>query len=148
MAMTTTRPLLLCSSAPLFLCSSAPPFRPSAVPPHRPYSYVRVLIVEDNLMWSARLIRTITTLGHDAIVVTNLDQPQDADAAIVNLGAKTLAPETVVPKLRARGIHVIGHAGHKEKELHELGAEIGCDTLATNSELTFKLDKLLSSIGK
>ena len=64
---------------------------------------------------------------------------QSCSGAIVNLGSLGLKAETLVPELVALGVHVIGHAGHKEKELLELGRRAGCQTVATNSEITFKI---------
>lgn len=96
-------------------------------------------------MWSPRLVKTIQALGHEALVVPRGDV-KEGDVAIVNLGAPSFHPEALVPALRAQGVHVIGHAGHKELELHELGKQIGCDTLATNRELTFQLERLLRNV--
>ena len=95
---------------------------------------MRVLVLEDNLMWSARLNNSLTKLGHQIT-------PDDPEVAIVNLGADEIREQ--VPALRARGIITLGHAGHKEKDLHELGKEVGCDILATNGELTYKIEALL-----
>lgn len=104
-----------------------------------------ILIYEDNLLWSARLDKYVRSLGHTPVVVTRPDV-QAGDVAIVNLGAPHFGPETLVPALRAQGTRVIGHAGHKELELHELGKSIGCDVLATNRELTFQLDRILRDL--
>ena len=100
-----------------------------------------VWVIESNLMWSSRLVQTITALGHEALVVKEVPSDGDADAAILNLSAS--GADALVAELRARGVFSIGHAGHKEKDLLELGRQAGCDAVATNSELTFKLDKLL-----
>lgn len=107
---------------------------------------MRVLIYEDNLMWSSRLVKSVSALGHEAILRTKPDVADTADVAIVNLGSASLKPETIVPLLREQGIKVIAHAGHKEKDLHALGRDLGCDRLATNSELTFKLAQILSEV--
>lgn len=69
--------------------------------------------------------------------------PFEGDAALVNLGAPEYGIETLIPSLKSQGIYVIGHAGHKEKELRELGKQAGCDRIASNSEVTFKLKELL-----
>jgi DNA-binding response OmpR family regulator len=106
---------------------------------------MKILVYEDNLMWSARLAKTLAALGHEPVVLPR-PEAQAGDAAIVNLGAPSFRPAELVPELRAAGVHVIGHAGHKEKELHELGREIGCDTLATNRELTFQIERLLRNV--
>lgn len=103
-----------------------------------------VLVFEDNLMWSARLAKTLAHLGHQAQVLSGLpsEMPQ-ADAAIVNLGSETLRVEDLLPRLRAAGIWTIGHAGHKEKGLLAAGREAGCSEVVSNSTLTYKLDEVL-----
>ncbi len=105
---------------------------------------MNILLFEDNLLWSSRLMKTLTALGYAPQVVTQVPETTDAEMAIVNLGSPTLG--ACVKELNARGIHVIGHAGHKEKDLLALGKEVGCDTLATNSELTFKIEALLARL--
>ncbi|HEY3783506.1 MAG TPA: hypothetical protein VGL56_20675 [Fimbriimonadaceae bacterium] len=108
---------------------------------------MRVLIFEDNLMWSARLKKTVNSLGHEADLLGSIpkDLPQ-AEAAIVNLGSTTMDAQTLVPLLKEKGIYVIAHAGHKEKQLQELGKTLACDKLASNSELTFKLKEILDGV--
>jgi len=105
---------------------------------------MKVLLFEDNLMWSARLVRSVQGLGHEAEVLTTRTQPVKACAAIVDLGSERLNIPELVPALVADGLVVIGHAGHKEKELHALGRDAGCQILATNSELTYRLPKILA----
>ena len=121
---------------------------------------MKVLIFEDNLIWSTRLVRTLRGLGHEAEVHSPLppapspfagtSHPENGEgevrAAIVNLASPGIAD--LVAELRADGIYVIGHAGHKEKELHALGKDAGCDRLATNSEITWKLGEILGSIER
>lgn len=103
-----------------------------------------VLVFEDNLMWSARLRQSLRALGHEATMLASLpEELPDADAAIVNLGSAKIDPTQLVERLKAAGIYVIAHAGHKEKELRQLGKDLGCDRLASNSELTFRLGDLL-----
>ena len=103
-----------------------------------------VLVFEDNLMWSARLKRSLESLGHEAVVLTALPEPLPAaEAAIVNLGSERMPVEAVQAALRGRGVRVIGHAGHKEKGLLDRGREAGCDAVVSNSTLTFRLDKVL-----
>jgi hypothetical protein len=104
---------------------------------------MRVLIYEDNLMWSSRLVKSLTALGHEPLLRTK-PVAEFADFAIVNLGSQTLPAGDLVPSLTELGVKVIGHAGHKERDLLELGRQVGCQILATNSELTFKLENLLT----
>ena len=104
-----------------------------------------VLVFESNLMWSSRLIRTLRKLGHEPLLRSKMpDSSEGAEAAIVNLGDPALGPTLLVAKLKELGVTVIAHAGHKEKALMELGKEAGVEILASNSELTFKLEQLLT----
>lgn len=103
---------------------------------------MRILIIENNLMWSSRLKRSIAGFGHTALV--SPDVPSEADGAqiaIVNLGTTSI---DAVKKLQAMGIYVIGHAGHKETEKLEFGREAGCNRLVSNSQLTYKIEELLN----
>jgi len=110
---------------------------------------MRILIYEENLMWSARLQRSLAALGHEPVLRTKMPvEAEEADLAVVNLASRAISAEELVPKLRGWGIFVIAHAGHKEKELRELGARLECDRLATNSELTHRLAALLDEAEK
>ena len=103
---------------------------------------MRVLVFEDNLIWSERLKRALSALGHDP-VMCHRGAIAAGDIAIVNLGSTSYDAVDLVGRLGDLGIGTIGHAGHKEKELHALGSEAGCKILATNSELTHHLEKVL-----
>ncbi|HTQ11743.1 MAG TPA: hypothetical protein VMI31_16905 [Fimbriimonadaceae bacterium] len=108
---------------------------------------MRILVFESNLMWSSRLLQSLRKLGHEPVLMSKAPESGDgAEAAIVNLGATDLDPVALAAKLHELEIPVVAHAGHKEKELHALGREAGVDILATNSELTFKLESLLDRI--
>lgn len=107
---------------------------------------MRVLIFEENLMWSSRLALSIQRLGYQSTVIDHMDVEGEGDVAIINLGSAKLAPSILVPRLKARDIPTIAHAGHKEKELHALGRDLGCDALVTNSELTYKLPEILERV--
>jgi len=103
-----------------------------------------VAIFEENLIWSARLAKSVSSLGHEAIILDRLpSELPAADFAIVNLGSTKFDLANVVPELKAAGVHVIGHAGHKEKPLLAAGDEFGCDQVVSNSTLTFRLETLL-----
>ncbi|MDR3687956.1 MAG: hypothetical protein P4L46_01160 [Fimbriimonas sp.] len=108
---------------------------------------MRILVFEDNLLWSSRFVRTLKVLGHEPVVTTSIPEGSlSGTVAIVNLGSTNMRPQELVPQLRERGAHVIGHAGHREKEILELGRSAGCDRVATNSEITFKIEALLDSL--
>ncbi len=106
---------------------------------------MRVLVYELNLFWSVRIGRALEARGHEAEVSSH-GKHENADMAIVNLSETRAA--WIVPELQARGIPILAHAGHKEKELLELGRQLKVTRLVTNSELTHKFDKLLAEFDK
>jgi hypothetical protein len=105
---------------------------------------MKALVFEDNLLWSSRLILTVKAAGWEVESVAKLpvDLPE-GEAAIINLGSSTFDPEGLVPRLKAAGFFVVGHAGHKEKPLLTMGNEAGCDLVVSNSTLTFKMEEIL-----
>jgi hypothetical protein len=106
-----------------------------------------ILLYEDNLMWSPRLSQTVRALGLDPHVITATEKPRPAaQFAIVNLGTEAFRQPQFIQLLQSEGIKVIGHAGHKETQLLQFGSEAGCDYLATNSEITFKLKAVLAKL--
>jgi non-ribosomal peptide synthetase component E (peptide arylation enzyme) len=108
---------------------------------------MRVLVFETNLMWSSKLANSLKALGHDPVLLRTVPTGElKGDAAIVNLSEGPLGATTLIDLLRANSIPVIAHAGHKEKALHEIGRKHGADVLATNSEMTFKLEELLARL--
>lgn len=92
-------------------------------------------------MWSSKLRQSLRILGHECVLLKEVPAAGMADVAIVNLGDGD--PKALIAALTQRGIPSIAHAGHKEKELHDLGREAGATLLATNSEMTHKLPDLL-----
>jgi hypothetical protein len=101
---------------------------------------MRVLIVERNLIWGPRLANGARAAGHEATLTGSLPDPLEFDVAILNLAD---AQPGWVECLHAAGVKVIAHAGHKEGEKLLSGKEMGCDIVATNSEITNKLSALL-----
>lgn len=103
-----------------------------------------VLLFERNLLWSVRLANALRTLGHEATV---LETPGDVpgNLAIVNLSEGDRI-ESLVASLRARGIPILAHAGHREKELMALGKALGVDRLATNGQMANDLAGILNRV--
>lgn len=104
---------------------------------------MRVLVFEDNLLWSTRVKNALQTLGHQPELCRLVPEKTDALLAVVNLAAREYDPAEVVSALRALGVYVIGHAGHEEKALLRAGREAGCDRLATNSQIALEMEKLI-----
>ena len=104
-----------------------------------------VLIFDENLLWTSRLANGVRAAGHSPVTFLNATKEWPAaDVAIVNLGSAEFPAKELVPALRADGIKVVAHAGHKETELLELGKEVECDRLATNGELAKRLKHILA----
>ncbi len=78
-------------------------------------------------------LRAVVLSAHD-------DPPEDATLAIVHLDLPGLIEHDLVGRLKARGVHTIGHAGHKEKELLDRGKALGVDEVVTNSTLVHRID--------
>jgi len=109
---------------------------------------MNVLVLETNLMWVSKLRLSLTGLGHTAVF--QRDVPSDLsgfDLAIVNLGEEPARLASVVQTLQGAGVPILAHAGHKEKELHELGHSLGITALATNSEMANSLERVLLSFS-
>lgn len=108
-----------------------------------------VLIIENNLLWSRRLTLSLEAAGHIAVVASSWDSNPNVhpDVALVNLSNPSGQPTEQVKQLKANGVYVLGHAGHKEKDLIEAGKRAGCDQIVSNGQLTFKLAEILSRIA-
>lgn len=105
---------------------------------------MKILILEKSLLWLPRVTKSVKALGHEA---TTKAEPADYEVVIMNLGETGEESAALTQRFHSQGCVVIAHAGHKETELRELGQAAGCDILATNSELTWKLEKLLEKAG-
>lgn len=104
-----------------------------------------VLIIETNLIWSIRLAKSVRALGHDVTIIPNCELTSEADVAILNLSSPSI--ESDISILKSKGITTIAHAGHKEKEKMEFGRIAGVNRIVSNSELTFKLESILSELA-
>ena len=91
---------------------------------------------------------SLRKLGHEAVLIGKPSGEDFGEAAIVNLGSVSMPPAPLIAALKAKGIAIIAHAGHKEKDLLALGKSLDCEILATNSELTFKLPELLQRVSQ
>ncbi len=108
---------------------------------------MKILIFEDNLIWSVRLKKSIQSLGHEPIVLSKIPENiPEAKIAILNLSMDSLLLRSLIPKLKEQSIYLVAHAGHKEKEKLEFGKEIGCDQIVSNGTLTYKIEKILNQI--
>jgi hypothetical protein len=105
---------------------------------------MKVLLFEDNLMWSVRTRNGLEAMGHEVVVAAKPGgELPAADLAIVNLGATSFDPFVLLPRLKARGVTVIGHVGHRDKELWKRGEEAGCDRVVSNGTLANRLSTVV-----
>lgn len=108
---------------------------------------MKVLVLEENLLWGPRLRQTLVGLGHEPVLASKMPEDIPAvHAAVVNLSARSFSPEEAIRRLKEAGIHVIGHAGHKEAELLQMGRDAGCDQVLTNGQTAFSLEKALDLV--
>lgn len=109
---------------------------------------MRVLLLEDNLMWSVRTRKGLEALGHE---VTVLSRPQgqlpESDLVIVNLGATRFDAIEQVKALKQRGTRTIGHVGHKDKGQWKAGEQAGCEKVVSNGTLANRLQAVMDSLG-
>lgn len=104
--------------------------------------WMRVLIVEDNLIWSSRVQQALLALGHECAQYRPGAIP-DCEAAVLGLGFNAEHLPVVIQALQERKIPIIAHCGHAEKQLSQKGRDLGCDHVVTNGSLTLQLQTLL-----
>jgi len=106
---------------------------------------MKVIVADNNLIWSRRLEKTIRSSGHEVeILRSKMEQIPDGDLAIVNLAERSFSPFEMIRTLRKAGIPVIAFAGHKETDLWEKAKEAGADRICSNGEIAFKLSNFLT----
>ena len=111
----------------------------------RPTAYngaMKVWIVTENLFWSARLLRSVRAMGHEA-ADAGADAVQACDGDWVLLDLSSLCTAKDVAGWKASGATVVGFAGHKEQEKLATGKEMGCDEVVSNSTITNLLDRVI-----
>jgi CheY-like chemotaxis protein len=109
---------------------------------------MKVLLLEDNLMWSVRTRKGLESLGHTVLVAAETAEMPYVDLAIVNLSARAFDPFDAVRRLKQGNTRVIGHVGHKDKELWRQGEESGCDRVVSNGTLANRLKAVLDDASR
>lgn len=108
---------------------------------------MKILIFENNLLWSERLKMSVQSLGYEPILLSKIPESLPAaKVAILNLSMDSFLLSALMPKLKEQNLYVIAHAGHKEKEKLELGHKLGCDQIVSNGTLTYKIEEILSKV--
>ena len=108
-----------------------------------------VLVLDSNLLWSARLTRALAALGHQAAASPRL--PADLtgiQTAILNLNTPEPRLSEEAAALQAAGIFLIAHAGHKERDLLQKGRSLGIDLVVTHSTIAHHLGRVMDQAAK
>lgn len=108
---------------------------------------MRIVLYEDNLMWSVRTKNGLQAMGHEVTVLNKpTEDVAEVDLAIVNLGAKSFDAFELASRLKQRGVRTLGHVGHKEKDLWQKGIEAGCTKVVSNGSLANRLVAVISEL--
>ncbi len=106
---------------------------------------VKLLILENDLMWGPKLALGAQGCGWEAVLLSQMpDEWPEADAAVVNLASAAIPALGAISACRERGLYIIAHASHSDKESMVRGQEAGVDRLATNGQITRSLPEILS----
>ncbi|MCZ7579713.1 MAG: hypothetical protein M5U21_02650 [Fimbriimonadaceae bacterium] len=109
---------------------------------------MKVWLFETNLLWSERLKSGLLALGHEVEQVSPAAVPDGAaDLVIASLTEIAKAPPDFVQFLKSRSAKIIGHAGHVETDLFQLGSDLGFDAVFPNGKVSNRLEAVLKEIG-
>lgn len=107
----------------------------------------RVLLLDDNLMTSARIVNALRSWGHEVLLLRDLPAPADAqpDWIVINLGSRSMDGLKLLQNARRDfpQAEVAGFCGHLEVEIRRAAKAAGIHQLLTNEQVTQQLKVLL-----
>lgn len=116
----------------------------------------RVLVIDDDLMFTTRIANgaqaagfnaTVTANGEDAVGLARRLHPA---LVIINLASPRFDGSALSQELRrspdTAAIPQLGYAGHREAAIRQQAADIGMDYVASNSEITSKTAELIGRL--
>ena len=115
-----------------------------------------VLIVNDDLFFTARIESTLRKLGYQVEIAGNLPttltmvQQFAPILTIVNFGSERVQPYAVVRQLKAQPnpAPILGFLSHvKIPAVRQEVREAGCDLLVANSALSLRLPQLVAKLA-
>ncbi len=114
---------------------------------------MKILIIDENLMLNSKIKSLATTSGYEAKIIAffkestfpKLDEFQP-DIVAINLESKSNDVFNLIPKIKEKGIKVIGYCGHTKTDLAEKAKQVGADFVATNGMITSQLPQIVKSI--
>lgn len=115
----------------------------------------KVLVLEDDLMFSVRIEKTLRHLGYDPSIFTHsadavaFAEQNTLHLALVNFSSEQQAPGEVVKRIKARPDPppVLGYCSHVSMpQIRPNAMAAGCNLLVANSALTMRLPQLVAKI--
>ena len=116
----------------------------------------RVLVIDEDLLFSTRVESTLLKLGYDVLVTADPDEgisvaeTNALSLTILNFGREGLRPLETVAALK--GVYqpapVLGFLSHKLiPAIRDAAREAGCDLLVANSALVLRLAQLVERLA-
>jgi DNA-binding response OmpR family regulator len=95
---------------------------------------IRVLLLDDNLMTSARVQAALRSQGCEVALARTVPESGGFDFVLLNLGSRRLGGLELLPRVRERlpQASVYGFCGHREVEIRQAAKAAGIDRLLTN----------------
>jgi CheY-like chemotaxis protein len=116
----------------------------------------RVLVIDEDLLFSTRVENTLRTLGYDVYVTSHPDEAvaiaQDnlLSLAIINFGREGLRPLETTVRLKdvCQAPPVLAFVSHKLiPETRDSARDAGCDLLVANSAVALRLPQLAARLA-
>jgi len=112
-------------------------------------------VADDDLLFSSRIVSSLTRLGYRPITVQTGKAFQDAlltrpAAAILNLASRRFDAVAAIHQAKTDAticaIPLLGFCGHADLARREAARLAGCDLVATNGMVATGLQQLLTSL--
>ena len=115
----------------------------------------KVLVLEDDLMFSVRIEKTLTHLGYAPSIFTHsaeaiaFAEQNTLSLALVNFSSEQQSPGEVVKRIKAHTNPppVLGYCSHVSMpQIRPNAMAAGCNLLIANSALTMRLPQLVAKV--
>ena len=115
----------------------------------------KVLVLEDDLMFSVRIEKTLTHLGYAPFIFTHsaeaiaFAEQNTLRLALVNFSSEQQSPGEVVKRIKAHADPppVLGYCSHVSMpQIRPNAMAAGCNLLVANSALTMRLPQLVAKV--
>jgi CheY-like chemotaxis protein len=115
----------------------------------------KVLVLEDDLLFSVRIEKTLTHLGYAPAIFTHsadaiaFAEQNTLRLALVNFSSEQQSPGEVVKRIKAQPDPppVLGYCSHVSMpQIRPNAMAAGCNLLVANSALTMRLPQLVAKV--